>query len=153
MAPTVCHSAISGAGDLYLAAMDAIYPVNQGVLFFIEGLGQSGLANNWGDGVCTDSATIAQYGISDPNPFFTTLMSKDYLNQVNCVPQNNRVALSGQQGLPSNITPLCCKQDYLSRTSLPDLMTCAPLLVQILQQRSSSKSAYAKPPCNQAGSS
>ncbi len=71
-----------GAGDLYLAAMDAIYAVNPNVLFFIEGTGQSGLANNWGDGLCTDASTISSYGISDPNPFFTTLMGKAYLAQV-----------------------------------------------------------------------
>jgi len=70
-----------GAGDLYLAAMDAIYAVNPNVLFFIEGTGQSGLAENWGDGLCTDASTISSYGISDPNPFFTTLMGKQYLNQ------------------------------------------------------------------------
>lgn len=63
--------------------MDAIYQVNSGVLFFVEGLGQSSpIANNWGDGLCTDKALIAQYGISDPNPFFTALMDKDYLAQV-----------------------------------------------------------------------
>ena len=71
-----------GAGDLYLAAMDAIYAVNPNVLFFIEGTGQSGLADNWGDGLCTDASTISSYGISDPNPFFTTLMGKQYLDQV-----------------------------------------------------------------------
>ena len=62
--------------------MDAIYAVNNNVLFFIEGLGQSGLASNWGDGLATDSSVISSYGISDPNPFFTTLMGKAYLNQV-----------------------------------------------------------------------
>lgn len=75
-----CHDA--GVGDLYLAAMDAIYKVNPDVLFFIEGLGQSGLANNWGDGLCTDKNTISQYGISDPNPFFTSVMGRPYLSQV-----------------------------------------------------------------------
>ena len=67
---------------MYLAAMEAIYPVNPNVLFFIEGTGQNGLANNWGDGVATDRSIISSYGIDDPNPFFTTLMSKPYLNQV-----------------------------------------------------------------------
>lgn len=62
--------------------MDAIYKVNPDVLFFVEGLGQSGLANNWGDGICTDENTIKQYGISDPNPFFTSLMGRPYLSQV-----------------------------------------------------------------------
>ncbi|KAL3142124.1 hypothetical protein ABBQ32_004742 [Trebouxia sp. C0010 RCD-2024] len=78
--------AANGAGDLYLAAMDAIYKVNPDVLFFVEGLGQSGLANNWGDGICTDENTIKQYGISDPNPFFTSLMGRPYLSQVVVAP-------------------------------------------------------------------
>ena len=63
--------------------MDAIYKVNPDVLFFVEGLGQSSpVANNWGDGLCTDKALIAQYGISDPNPFFRAVMGRPYLNQV-----------------------------------------------------------------------
>ena len=65
-----------------MAAADAIYAVNPNVLFFIEGTGQQGIANNWGDGVATDRSAIAAAGVSDPNPFFTTLMSRPYLSQV-----------------------------------------------------------------------
>lgn len=72
----------AGAGDLYLAAMDAIYAVNPNVLFFIEGTGQQGLAYNWGDGLATSESAIAAAGVSDPNAFFTTLMGKAYLAQV-----------------------------------------------------------------------
>jgi len=63
--------------------MDAIYKVNPDVLFFVEGLGQSSpIANNWGDGLCTDKNLIRQYGLSDPNPFFTAVMDRPYLSQV-----------------------------------------------------------------------
>ena len=68
--------------DLYLSAMDAIYAVNPNMLFFIEGTGQGNLSANWGDGFATDSTLISQYGLSDPNPFFTALLSKPYVNQV-----------------------------------------------------------------------
>ena len=62
--------------------MDAIYPINNNVLFFIEGTGQQGLAYNWGDGLATDKSAIAAAGVSDPNAFFTALMSRPYLQQV-----------------------------------------------------------------------
>lgn len=68
--------------DLYLSAMDAIYTVNPKALFFIEGTAQGGIGANWGDGFATDHNLIAQNGLSDPNPFFQTLLHKPYLNQV-----------------------------------------------------------------------
>jgi hypothetical protein len=70
-------------GPIYLSTMDAINTVTKGNnLFFIEGSGQSGLNVNWGDGFATNEALISQDGLSDPNTFFTSLMSKSYLNQV-----------------------------------------------------------------------
>ena len=57
-----------------------------GVLFLIEGAGQSGLAMNWGDGLCTDEAIISELGISDPNSFFQSLVQKPYVNQVVAAP-------------------------------------------------------------------
>lgn len=68
--------------DLYLSAMDAIYPINSHALFFLEGTGQGGIGANWGDGFATNSQLISQNGLSDPNPFFQALMQKPYLNQV-----------------------------------------------------------------------
>ncbi|EIE25045.1 hypothetical protein COCSUDRAFT_46570 [Coccomyxa subellipsoidea C-169] len=68
--------------SLYLAAMEAIYPISPTTLFFIEGGGQLPYAMCWGDGFVTDPAIIAANGLSDPNPFFTTLLSKPYLNNV-----------------------------------------------------------------------
>lgn len=68
--------------------MDAIYPINPHVLFFIEGCGQGGslngqmVAGNWGDGFATDPATLAATGVSDPTRFFTTVLTKPYLSQV-----------------------------------------------------------------------
>lgn len=68
--------------DLYLSAMDALYPIVPNALFFVEGTGQGGIQANWGDGFCTNPQIISQYGLSDPNPFFQALLTKPYLNQV-----------------------------------------------------------------------
>ena len=76
-------------GPLYLAAMDAIHAVPNAAstLFFIEGCGQLGIPGiNWGDGFATDTTLIQQYGLSDPNPFFQTLLTKPYLNNVGISP-------------------------------------------------------------------
>jgi hypothetical protein len=75
-----------GVTDLYLAAMDALYPLNHNLLFFVEGTGQGNFVMNWGDGLVTDPATIARTGISDPNPFFRALMGRPYLNNVVVAP-------------------------------------------------------------------
>ncbi|HSX37466.1 MAG TPA: cellulase family glycosylhydrolase, partial [Chlamydiales bacterium] len=73
---------LPGLRTLYLAMMDAVYPVNPDALFFIEGAGQGGIGCNWGDGFCTDAALISANGLSDPTLFFSALMHKPYLNQV-----------------------------------------------------------------------
>jgi hypothetical protein len=71
-----------GLKDLYISMMDAVYPVAPDALFFLEGTGQSGINANWGDGYATDPSVISSKGLSDPNPFFTTLLGKPYLKQV-----------------------------------------------------------------------
>ncbi|BDA41280.1 probable major extracellular endoglucanase at C-terminar half [Coccomyxa sp. Obi] len=68
--------------SLYFAAMDALYPISPTTLFFVEGGGQLPYAMCWGDGFVTDPAIIAEYGLSDPSDFFTTLLTKPYLNNV-----------------------------------------------------------------------
>lgn len=67
----------------YLKAMDAISEVMSNQVFLIEGLGQIGsTAICWGNGFVTDQKVIAQNGYSDPTPFFTQLMSKEYAGNV-----------------------------------------------------------------------
>lgn len=66
-----------GLKDLYLAVMDAVYPINSEALFFIEGTAQGDIGANWGDGFST-----ADSGLSNPSSFFNTLLTKPYLNQV-----------------------------------------------------------------------
>ncbi|CAL8461996.1 g1527 [Coccomyxa elongata] len=68
--------------SLYLAAMDAIYSISPTTLLFVEGGGQLPYSMCWGDGFVTDTAIIAANGLSDPNDFFTTLLTKPYLNNV-----------------------------------------------------------------------
>jgi hypothetical protein len=82
--------------NLYLNAMDALYAVNNDVLFFIEGAGQGGIGCNWGDGFCTNETLIKQFGLSDPNPFFQALMAKPYLNQVVISPHVYPPSVTGQ---------------------------------------------------------
>ncbi|KAG1680164.1 hypothetical protein FOA52_000277 [Chlamydomonas sp. UWO 241] len=67
-------------GPLFLRVMDAVYTVNPKVLFLVEGTGQQELGANWGDGFQTKNVTAGSP--ADPNPFFQSLMSKPYLNQV-----------------------------------------------------------------------
>lgn len=68
--------------DLYINAMDAVQAVAPDVLFFIEGTGQGGIQTNWGDGFCTDPAVISKHGLSDPRPFFSQLLTKQYRDRV-----------------------------------------------------------------------
>lgn len=47
-------------------------------LYAIEGLGQTDLGTNWGDGLATNPAYIGNSGASDPSPFFRALLTKPY---------------------------------------------------------------------------
>ena len=61
--------------------------ISPNTLFLIEGSGQSWQgAMNWGDGFITDQNLISQRGMSNPNPFFISLLSKPYLNNVVIAP-------------------------------------------------------------------
>lgn len=71
-----------GLKDLYLDVMEAIYPINSEVLFFIEGTGQGDNGANWGDGFATDPMLISEHHLSDPALFFEALLEKPYLDQV-----------------------------------------------------------------------
>ena len=51
-------------------------------LFLVEGGGQLPYAMCWGDGFVTNSSIIAANNLSDPNPFFQTLLTKPYLSNV-----------------------------------------------------------------------
>jgi hypothetical protein len=49
----------------------------------IEGLGQQNYGSlNWGDGLITDAAVIANKKLSDPNLFFQQLLKKPYRRQI-----------------------------------------------------------------------
>jgi hypothetical protein len=63
--------------------MDKLYAQSPGdVLFMISGAGQTKFGTNWGNGFVTNPATLTQYGIADPNPFFRELVRKPYVNKV-----------------------------------------------------------------------
>lgn len=61
----------------------------------------------WGDGFVTDNATIAADGLSDPNPFFTSLLAKPYLNNVVISPHYYPPSVSDQtNGCACQVWPL-----------------------------------------------
>ena len=64
------------------AGADCCLPPPLQTIFFIEGGGQTGFDTCWGNGFVTDYNLINQYGLSDPNPFFQTLLTKPYRNKV-----------------------------------------------------------------------
>lgn len=79
----------------------------------IEGAGQSGLAMNWGDGLAADPALISSKGISDTNPFFSTLMNKPYLSQVVAAPHVyppsiSKAYIAVQASTPKSQAHPCC---------------------------------------------
>ena len=74
------------AGDLYLAALDAVFGVWDGFVALVEGCGQPGLARNWGDGFATDPSVLASRRLSDPRPFLDALVGRRYVGQVALAP-------------------------------------------------------------------
>jgi hypothetical protein len=52
------------------------------LLFHIQGCGQVNFGITWGNGFVTDSTLISRHALSDPNPFFKTLLTKPYRNRV-----------------------------------------------------------------------
>ena len=47
-----------------------------------QGTGQNNLGKNWGNGCCSDPAVISALGLSDPNHFFSQLLTKPYVDQI-----------------------------------------------------------------------
>lgn len=77
--------------ELYIAVMDAVYPINSGVLFFVEGTGQTDMGANWGDGFATNT------NVNSAKPFFDALITKPYLNQVVISPHVYPPSVSGSR--------------------------------------------------------
>lgn len=77
--------------ELYTSVMDTIYPINSSVLFFVEGTGQTSLGANWGDGFATNTNT------NSAKPFFDTLITKPYLDQVVISPHVYPPSVSGSR--------------------------------------------------------
>ena len=84
--------------DILLQAMDAIQNVSPGQAMMIEGTGQLGLGINWGNGFATDSKLISTTGISDPNGFFTQLLTRQYLDAVIIAPHIYPPSVTGSTG-------------------------------------------------------
>ncbi len=61
----------------------------------------------WGDGFVTDPGVIAQYGLTDPNPFFNTVLTRPYANQVVISPHYYPPSISGQTMKYADLSPAC----------------------------------------------
>lgn len=77
-----------GLTDLYLRALDRLYPACPNCLFVIEGTGQSAAKANWGDGFITNQTTIKEFGgkVSDATPFFEAAVAKPWAKQAVLAP-------------------------------------------------------------------
>ncbi|KAG1661644.1 hypothetical protein FOA52_007525 [Chlamydomonas sp. UWO 241] len=71
----------SKMAPMYLAVMDAVFPLTNNTLFLVEGMAQGGINGaNWGDGFQTSG--VGSNPNADPNPFFKALFGKPYLFHV-----------------------------------------------------------------------
>ena len=82
LVPALTDRRLSLAGDLYIAAMEALYPINPAILFLVEGTAQPQFVVNAGDGFVTSVPLIEATGASNPSTFFRTLLTKPYAQQV-----------------------------------------------------------------------
>lgn len=72
-----------GATDVYLRVMDRLHAITpQGMLYFVEGTGQTNYGLCWGSGFVTDRDIVRKHNIDDASPFFAKLLSKPYKHQV-----------------------------------------------------------------------
>ena len=75
---------VAGASNLYIQLMDALFDINQDMLFLIQGPGQVNLTGVGGSSYVTNipNAFIADNRDSDPNSFFKQVLVKPYISQV-----------------------------------------------------------------------
>lgn len=85
LVPVLTDRHLSLAGDLYIAAMEALYPINPAILFLVEGTAQPQFVVNQGDGFVTSVPLIEATGASNPSTFFRTLLTKPYAQQVGTI--------------------------------------------------------------------
>lgn len=72
-----------GATEMYIRVMDHLHTITPtGMLYFIEGTGQTNYGLCWGNGFVTDGTILSKYGIDDATPFFQRLLKKPYVKQV-----------------------------------------------------------------------
>ncbi|KAF6250478.1 glycoside hydrolase superfamily [Scenedesmus sp. NREL 46B-D3] len=72
-----------GATEMYLRVMDRLHAITpRGMLYFVEGTGQTSYGLCWGNGFVTDTAIVAKHGIDDASPFFRRLVRRPYVGQV-----------------------------------------------------------------------
>lgn len=95
-----------GVGDMYLSAMDELEQLSpKTTIYFIAGAGQlqylDGL--NWGNGWITDTTILRSFPhLDDPNPFFQSLLSREYRTRVVISPHIYSTSVTGLLYSPEN---------------------------------------------------
>lgn len=72
---------------LYLAALDALYPLCPECVFLVEGGGQASVPGvHWGNGFVSDVSLASQRGIQTPQSFFEKALDAPWLKQLALAP-------------------------------------------------------------------
>mmetsp|Transcript_13633 Transcript_13633/g.41196 ORF Transcript_13633/g.41196 Transcript_13633/m.41196 type:complete len:948 (-) Transcript_13633:1152-3995(-) len=116
--PWIGQNGALGMTDYYIQMMDQGYQINPNAVYFVEGTAQSNINANWGDGFCTAPSCVTPGGRNDPNKFFSTLLTKPYLNKVvispHVYPPTITNAASSFSGAPLN-SRLSSAHGYLNK--------------------------------------
>eukprot|EP00884_Botryococcus_braunii_P017026 jgi/Botrbrau1/4006/Bobra.0016s0017.1 len=119
---------VPAVGDLYLAAMDALWPVNPAAAFLLAGTGQTSLYPSAGAGFATVEDVVRPYRLSSPRSFLKELLLRPYASKVVLGPNLDIGQLQkSQEESKTTWDGLSSSFGYLTQTGFCDAGACTTL--------------------------